>query len=127
MEAVETINSMNEAELAAQIEGMKDDPDAWGEPDPAPGKSSRRSERRRRGAVVSVRLTVDELERVQAYAHNRGLSLSGALRTAALEAAQRATKVVAPWFKSTAAVNGTSDTQKITSDVHSSFYVVKAS
>jgi hypothetical protein len=47
----------------------------------------RRSERRQRAAVVSVRLSVDEVEAVQEYAADRGLSLSGALRTATLEAA----------------------------------------
>ncbi len=77
--------------LADQIEAMKNDPDAWGEPVPNP--SPRRSERRQRATVVSVRLTAEELAKVQSYAERRHLSLSGALRTATLEAEETASRV----------------------------------
>jgi hypothetical protein len=77
---------------APRIEAMKDDPDAWGAPVPNP--SPRRSERRQRGTVVSVRLTAEELAEVQSYAELRGLSLSGALRAAALDAKEAAGRVV---------------------------------
>ena len=87
------MRSMDEQpSLADQVEAIMDDPDAWGEPVPNP--SPRRSERRRRGTVVSVRLTAEELAKVQSYAERRDLSLSGALRTAALEAEEEARRVV---------------------------------
>jgi hypothetical protein len=86
------MSNMDEPSLADQIEAMKDDPDAWGEPPPDP--SPRRSERRQRGTVVSVRLTTEELAKVQTYADRRHMSLSGALRTAALEAEEASSRVV---------------------------------
>lgn len=86
------MSNMKELPLADQIDAMKDDPDAWGEP--APDPSPRRSERRQRGTVVSVRLTTEELAKVQSYADRRHLSLSGALRTAALEAEEASSNVV---------------------------------
>jgi predicted DNA binding CopG/RHH family protein len=76
---------MDERTLA-EIEAEMNDPDAWGEPEDAPAPK-RRSERRQRAAVVSVRLNESELEAVQEYAAGRGLSLSGVLRTATLEVA----------------------------------------
>lgn len=86
------MSNMDEPFLADQIEAMKDDPDAWGEP--APDPSPRRSERRQRATVVSVRLTTEELAKVQSYAHRRHLSLSGALRAAALDAEEALSRVV---------------------------------
>lgn len=81
----------------ADIEAAMNDPDAWGDPDDAPAPR-RRSERRQRSAVVSVRLTKDELRALQNYAHVRHLSISGALRAAGLEAASAAAVVRAvPW------------------------------
>lgn len=86
------MSNMDETSLANQIEAMKDDPDAWGEP--APDPSPRRSERRQRATVVSVRLTAEELAKLQSYADCRHLSMSGALRTAALEAEEASSRVV---------------------------------
>ncbi|MBV9140465.1 MAG: hypothetical protein JO115_06055 [Pseudonocardiales bacterium] len=86
------MSTMDTSSLADQIEAMKDDPDAWG--DPTPDAPPRRSERRARATVVSVRLTAEELAKVQAYAERRHLSLSGALRTATLEAEEASSRVV---------------------------------
>jgi hypothetical protein len=90
MEARTTMRNMDERSLAEQIEASKDDPEAWGEVE-APPVKRRGSERRQRGAVVSVRLTADELSRIQQYAAETGLSVSGALRDAALAVADAAT------------------------------------
>lgn len=120
------MNGMDESQLAAQIEGMKDDPDAWGEPEVEPARPAR-SERRQRGSVVSVRLTVDELARLQAYADRRDLSLSGALRTTMLEAAERAAKIItsARWIGSSAASNGNINAEQVASEVHSNYYTAR--
>jgi hypothetical protein len=81
------MTGVDERALAKQIEDMKDDPEAWGDASEPPGGRKSRSERRQRAAVVSVRFTAEELATAQAYADQRGLSLSGALRTVLLEAA----------------------------------------
>jgi uncharacterized protein (DUF1778 family) len=77
---------MTEKELAAQIEALGDDPEAWGEPEP---KRKRKSERRQRGALVSVRFTPEELALVQAHAAEAGTSVSGYLRNLALATARQ--------------------------------------
>jgi hypothetical protein len=87
------MSGMDERALAAQIEAMRDDPAAWGEAEPAPQKRTR-SERRQRGVVVSVRLTEAELAQINEYASGLGLSVSGALRDAALAAAARTSNVI---------------------------------
>ena len=83
-----TIAIMRERELAEQIEAMRDDTDAWGDPVPAP-RHKRKSERRQRGAMVSVRLSPDELATVQEHAAEAGMSVSGYLRSLALIAARQ--------------------------------------
>ena len=83
-----TMNSVDEHTLASQVEAMKDDTAAWGDPEPKPQRL-RKSEQRQRGAMVSVRFTEDELVAVQAHAAERGLSVSGYLRGVALEGAGR--------------------------------------
>jgi predicted DNA binding CopG/RHH family protein len=71
---------MDEKELAAQLQDSKDDSDEWGgatpNPEPAP--------KRRLAAMVSVRLSPEELEAVQARAAERGETVSGYLRGVAL-------------------------------------------
>ena len=101
-----TMKTMGERTVA-EIEAEMNDPDAWGQPEDAPAPRPR-SERRQRAAVVSVRLTEAELAAVQEYATARGLSLSGALRAAALEAAAVHTRVVYPerWHRGQAGANG---------------------
>lgn len=89
MEAGEgKIASMKEHELAEQIETMRDDPSAWGEPVAEPARR-RKSERRQRGAMVSVRFSPDELAIVQAHAVEAGMPVSGYLRSLALETARQ--------------------------------------
>jgi predicted DNA binding CopG/RHH family protein len=83
-----TMNSVDEHTLASQVEAMKDDTAAWGDPEPKPQRP-RKSEQRQRGAMVSVRFTEDELVAVQAHAAQRGLSVSGYLRSVALDGAGR--------------------------------------
>jgi hypothetical protein len=84
------MNSVDERKLAEQIEAMRDDSDAW-EESPGPAVKRRGSEKRQRGTVVSVRLTAEELERIQSLADATGLSLSGSIRDAALTAASAIT------------------------------------
>src|SRR4029077_5925682 len=62
-----TIATMRERELAERIEAMRDDPDAWGDPVAEPERK-RKSERRQRAAMVSVRFAPDELTSVQEHA-----------------------------------------------------------
>jgi hypothetical protein len=82
---------MDEKELATQLQGTKDDADEWGEATPDPDNTdptvASRAEsapRRRLAAMVSVRLSPEELEAVQARAFERGESVSGYLRGVAL-------------------------------------------
>lgn len=92
---------MTEQELAAEIEAQRDVPEAWGEPEP---ERKRKSERRQRGALVSVRFTPDELAVVQAHAARAGTSVSGYVRDIALAAARQPT-VTGAWVSAGAAIN----------------------
>ncbi len=83
-----TIGIMKEHKLAEQIEAMRDDAEAWGEPSPEPARK-RKSERRQRGAMVSVRFSPDELASVQTHAAKAHTSVSGYLRNLALAAARQ--------------------------------------
>jgi predicted DNA binding CopG/RHH family protein len=105
----EKITSMEEHELAEQIEAMRDDPAAWGEPVPEPERK-RKSERRQRGAMVSVRFSPDELTRVQAHAAEAGMSVSGYLRGLALETARQpvVTAAIVTWT-GTATINASAE------------------
>ena len=100
-----TIGTMEDRKLAKQIEAMRDDADAWGEPSHEP-KRKRKSERRQRGALVSVRFSPDELASVQAHAATAGNSVSGYLRNLALTAAQQPI-VTMTWIGATT-INATS-------------------
>ena len=84
---------MEERELAEQIEAMRDDAQAWGEPVAEPGRK-RKSERRQRGAMVSVRFSPEELASVQEHAVEAGISVSGYLRNLALTAARQPIVIV---------------------------------
>ncbi len=84
---------MEERELAEQIEAMCDDAEAWGEPVAEPERK-RKSERRQRGAMVSVRFSPDELAAVQEHAAGAGMSVSGYLRNLALAAARQPIVIV---------------------------------
>jgi hypothetical protein len=86
---------MKEREFAEQIEAMRDDADAWGDPVAEPQRK-RKSERRQRGAMVSVRFSPDELVFVQEHAAEAGTSVSGYLRSLAL-ASGRQPVVVTGW------------------------------
>ena len=93
---------MTDEELAAQVEAMRDDPDAWGAPEQEP-RPKRKSERRQRGAMVSVRLSPEELEAVQLQAAAVGSSVSGYLRNLALAASRP--PVVSPMWASWTVTN----------------------
>lgn len=82
---------MAEKELAAQLQGTKGDPDEWGDatadPDgmnPPVASRAELAPKRRLAAMVSVRLSPEELEAVQTRATERGESVSGYLRGLAL-------------------------------------------
>jgi hypothetical protein len=87
------IAHMKERELAEQIEAMRDDAEVWGEPVTEPARK-RKSERRQRGAMVSVRFSPDELASVQEHAADAGMSVSGYLRNLALAAARQPIVIV---------------------------------
>lgn len=65
----------------ADYESKTGDSEEWGEPIPTKA-------RRRLGAMISVRLTADELDEVRRAAEAQGVSSSAFLRTAALRAAR---------------------------------------
>jgi uncharacterized protein (DUF1778 family) len=78
----------NERERAAYYESHKDEPDDWGEAEPA------RKERRRLASMISVRLSPEEAAVVRAAAEGQGLSVSAFLRHAALREATAQGSVV---------------------------------
>lgn len=88
---------MSDDNLAEQLEAMRDDPEAWGEPEQEQVTRSRKSERRQRGIVVSVRLTPEELSTIQAHAGQNGSTVSGYLRDTALEIARNPV-IMRPWM-----------------------------
>lgn len=57
------------------------DPDEWGAPEPT---KRRKSDKRRRGVVVSVRLGPEELEAIEQRAKVRGVAIGTYLRECAL-------------------------------------------
>lgn len=64
----------------ADLIGAIDDASEWGTP-----KRGRKSEKRQRSAVVSVRMTQDELARVQAEAQALGQTVGTYMRDVALD------------------------------------------
>jgi hypothetical protein len=74
---------MNEKQLAAELQASKDDGSEWGEPEPTP--APRKENRQRLAAMVSVRFAPDELEVVQRRARARGQTVSGYLRSMAVD------------------------------------------
>lgn len=79
MEGIET--KMSRMIDPSEVEDMLNDSDAWEAPAKAP---RRKSEKRRRGTVISVRLSPEELTLVQAEASQAGVSISTFLRERAL-------------------------------------------
>jgi predicted DNA binding CopG/RHH family protein len=78
---------MDSSDLAAEMQAAKDDPEEWGDPTSndqseaeTRAKPKERAAKRRLAAMVSVRLSPEELEKVQARALQRGLSVSAYLR-----------------------------------------------
>jgi uncharacterized protein (DUF1778 family) len=67
---------------ADYYQAHKDDPEEWGEAQPAP-----KSKRRRLAAMISVRFTPEEDEAVRQVAQSLGKSVSAFIRQAALKAA----------------------------------------
>src|SRR5512132_2196327 len=64
---------------AEYYQAHKDDPEEWGEPQPAP-----KSRRRRLVAMISVRFTADEEQAVRRAARKTGDSVSNFIRQATL-------------------------------------------
>ncbi len=75
---------MRESDLAAQMQAEKDDLSQWEEV-----TAPTRSGKRKLTAMVSVRLSPEELERVQAHAEESGQSVSAYLRNLALRDAAK--------------------------------------
>jgi hypothetical protein len=105
------MTKMKEGELAEQIESMRDDPDAWGDPEPDVPVARRKSEKRQRVAMVSVRLNPDELSALQAHALRVGSTVSAYLRDVAVHAAHQPI-IVSPW-KGSAAVNSSATDERL--------------
>lgn len=84
--------SMSSMAHDEEIEATLGDPEAWEVPSRGP---KRKSEKRRRGAVISVRLSPEELEAVQAAAASTGESVSTYMREQALRT--RTPEVPALW------------------------------
>jgi predicted DNA binding CopG/RHH family protein len=101
---------MSEGELAKQIEAMRDDAEAWGEPVAEPERK-RKSERRQRGAMVSVRFSPDELAAVQEHAADVGMPVSGYLRDLALKAASQ--PIVIMGWSGAAAINASATEERL--------------
>lgn len=76
---------MDKANTATTVDATLGDDSAWEEPTRA-----KKSERRQRAAMVSVRLRPEELATIQTGATRRGISLSAYLRECALADARRA-------------------------------------
>jgi len=76
----------DDAQLADELEKAMNDPTEWGEP--IDEDRPRRSEKRQRAAMISIRLTADELSAVQEAATARGLSVSRYVRESALRPVQ---------------------------------------
>lgn len=82
----------------AEFDAMLEDSSQWEEPTPGP---RRKSEIRKRGSVVSVRLLPEELHRIQVAATAANLSVSGFLRDCALKRAGSPTEPeLHRWFVS---------------------------
>lgn len=75
---------MKEHESAEYYDKHLDDDDLVGEPE---GQRGRKPERRRLNAMVSVRLTPMEEDRIRAEALRRGVSVSAFMRSIALREA----------------------------------------
>ena len=71
-------------DLAAFYQNHKDDPEEWGDPEPAV-----RGPRRRLASMISVRFAPEEAEQVRVAAEQSGTSLSNFIREASLAAARR--------------------------------------
>lgn len=70
------------------LETAIDDPTAWEKP----SRGKKKSEQRQRAAMVSVRLSPDELQAVQAAATKSGMSLSAFMRDRAVREGKQARK-----------------------------------
>lgn len=97
------------AELMAELAN----PDEWGAPEPS---KRPKSEKRRRHVVVSVRMTGDEVELIEAGAAHSGIPLGTYLRECALRESSRHAVVVthARWV---VAANGSSDVHQPRTEV----------
>ena len=78
---------MDEKDLAAELQASKGDLTEWDERSPK-DTSSVKAPKRRLAAMVSIRLSPEELEAVQARAAELGQSVSGYLRHLALRDAR---------------------------------------
>jgi predicted DNA binding CopG/RHH family protein len=72
----------DDAQLADELEKAMNDPTEWGEP--IDEGRPRRSEKRQRAAMISIRLSPEELSAVQEEATARGVSVSRYVRECAL-------------------------------------------
>jgi hypothetical protein len=116
---------MTDEQMAAQIEAMRDDPDAWGEPSPEPEpEPKRKSERRQRGAMVSVRFSPDELATVQEHATDAGMSVSGYLRDLALDASRQPIVTMA-WLGATTINTSTTDERDLLREVQGTLVAIR--
>jgi hypothetical protein len=96
---------------ADYYQAHKDDPEEWGDPQPA-----QRSKKRRLAAMISVRFTPDEEDEVRRAARSKSKSVSQFIRETALKEARSGSgkavtvPISAVFFTSTGSFGGTSRT-----------------
>lgn len=83
-----TGDSVNERELAAELQETKDDAEEWDDALASDAADEEKRPKRRLAAMVSIRLTPAELEIVQSNAARHGETVSSYLRRLALEDAR---------------------------------------
>jgi hypothetical protein len=104
---------------AEYYQAHKDDPQEWGEPQPAP-----KSRRRRLVAMISVRFTPEEEQAVRQAAQKTGNSVSNFIRQAALKAAGHrgrgaaASSVLSLWWEAPRTTSLGTTTEVVTGTTH---------
>jgi Family of unknown function (DUF6290) len=104
---------------AEYYQAHKDDPQEWGEPQPAP-----KSRRRRLVAMISVRFTPEEEQAIRRAAQKTGNSVSNFIRQAALKAAGHrgrgaaASSVLSLWWEAPRTTSLVTTTEVVTGTTH---------
>lgn len=107
---------------ADYYQAHKDDPQEWGEAQPAPKRS--KSRHRRLVAMISVRFTPEEEQAIRRAAQKTGNSVSNFIRQAALKAAGHrgrgaaASSVLSLWWEAPRTTSLGTTTEVVTGTTH---------